>query len=193
MPLEDGHRKTADRDLGHETSPSETKKCRLSGQFLCPIVVGEGYCHRMPASFYIRDLRARYGPGLLLVPAVAAVIRDEHDRLLLQRKPGKEGWSLPAGGIEPGESPDAALCREVLEETGRRVLRHRLLAAFGGADFRYTYPNGDRVEYTVLLFRCQVSDAQSGQLDPETVELRFVSRTDMPKLSLPYPLDALFS
>ncbi len=30
-------------------------------------------------------------------------------------------YKFPGGGIEPGESKEAALCREVLEECGRRV------------------------------------------------------------------------
>lgn len=31
------------------------------------------------------------------------------------------GWTLPGGGLEPGEEPAGAMVREVLEETGFRV------------------------------------------------------------------------
>jgi 8-oxo-dGTP pyrophosphatase MutT (NUDIX family) len=36
------------------------------------------------------------------------------------------GWEIPAGNVEPGESPEVAGAREVLEETGWRAgpLRH---------------------------------------------------------------------
>jgi 8-oxo-dGTP pyrophosphatase MutT (NUDIX family) len=107
----------------------------------------------MPGPSHIRDLRALVGSRLLLVPSVAAVIRDG-GRLLLQRKAGGEGWSLPAGAIEPGETPEEALRREVVEETGLRLREVALAAAVGGREFRHTYPNGDRVEYTVLVYRC---------------------------------------
>jgi len=59
---------------------------------------------------YYRALRERMGTELLLIPAVAAVIRDEHGRILIQRS--RHGvWSLPAGAIEPGESPAQAAVR----------------------------------------------------------------------------------
>ena len=101
----------------------------------------------MASSPYIRALRARIGRGLVLLPSVAAVIHDPDGRLLLQRKPGAEGWSLPAGGIEPGESPEDALRREVLEEIGRAVRTARLLDVVGGKAYRHSDPNGDRLSF----------------------------------------------
>ncbi len=53
------------------------------------------------------------------------------DRLLLARSPGwPEGmFSCPAGFMEPGETPEAAVRREVAEETGVQVGAVRFLAA----------------------------------------------------------------
>ncbi len=55
-------------------------------------------------------------------PAVGVVVVDE-DRgvLLLWRHrvlTGTWGWEVPAGGVDPGESPEQGAAREVLEETG---------------------------------------------------------------------------
>jgi 8-oxo-dGTP diphosphatase len=44
-------------------------------------------------------------------------------------------FQLPGGGIDPGESPIAALHREVFEETGWRIAAPRRLGAFR----RFTY------------------------------------------------------
>ena len=146
----------------------------------------------MQLSPYISGIRSKIGNDLLLLPSVAAVIHDDLGRLLLQNKGGSEGWSLPAGAIEPGENPEEALCREVLEETGQTVNRASLISAFGGKDFRHTYSNGHQVEYLVLLYRCSTDSVAKQPIDPETVELRYFDMIDLPRLGLPYPLDLLF-
>ena len=147
----------------------------------------------MTASTYIKEMRKKIGHDLLLVPCVAAVITDQEGNILLQEKSGGESWSLPAGGIEPGESPDEAIIREVLEETGLHVIVERVLGVFGGADFRYQYPNNDNVEYTVVLYRCQVTGVCAPPQDSETVSLAYFSEQNMPPLALPYPKDILFA
>jgi 8-oxo-dGTP pyrophosphatase MutT (NUDIX family) len=64
------------------------------------------------------------------VPCAGAVIFDDDGRLLLIRRghePGRGLWSIPGGRIEPGESDQQAVVREVLEETGLQVSCGRLL------------------------------------------------------------------
>ncbi|MEZ4702499.1 MAG: NUDIX domain-containing protein [Rhodothermales bacterium] len=141
---------------------------------------------------YYQQIRVRIGHQLMMVPSVAAVIRDEEGRLLLQHKASGEGWSLPAGAIEPGERPEDALRREVREETGLIVTARAILGVFGGAAFRYVYPNGDAVEYTVVLYRCDITGGHLAACDAETGSLRFHSRAGMPLLALPYPTELLF-
>lgn len=48
-------------------------------------------------------------------------------------------FQLPGGGIDPGESPLAALHREVLEETGWRIAAPRRLGAFRRFTFMPDY------------------------------------------------------
>lgn len=144
------------------------------------------------ASDYILSLRSKMGSQLILLPSVAAVISDAQGRLLLQEKSSGEGWSLPAGGIEPGETPQQAIAREVMEETGLEVIHSEVLAVFGGRDFRYTYPNGDEVEYLVVLFQCQTQGEPGGFTDSETASLKYTAYEEMPKLAQPYPMELLF-
>lgn len=56
------------------------------------------------------------------VGAYAVVI--DGDRMLMAHwsDRGRSGWTLPGGGLDPGEHPTAAVVREVSEETGYDVV-----------------------------------------------------------------------
>jgi len=59
-----------------------------------------------------------------VIGCVGAVIKDDQGRLLLIKRghePGAGLWSLPGGRVEPGETDDQALVREMQEETGLAV------------------------------------------------------------------------
>jgi hypothetical protein len=80
-----------------------------------------------------------------------------------------------------------------MEETGLKVQVKKLLGVYGGApDFRFTYANGDQVEYVIALFACEVIGGKMVALDEETLRLEFFSREKMPQLALGYPVDVLF-
>jgi 8-oxo-dGTP pyrophosphatase MutT (NUDIX family) len=135
---------------------------------------------------YYASLRQRLGSELLLIPAVAAVVHDAAGRVLVQER--RDGnYSLPAGAIEPGERPEDAVIREVLEETGLNVEPVELLGVFGGSGYREQYCNGDTVEYTVCLFRCVAVSGTIGGLDGESTDLHYFAPHEVPMLRTEYP------
>jgi ADP-ribose pyrophosphatase YjhB (NUDIX family) len=70
-------------------------------------------------------------------PAVGVILeRDEHIVLVRRRFEPMAGlWSLPAGFMEYGESPEATAVRETLEETGLEIELTGLQNAYrAGAD-----------------------------------------------------------
>ena len=65
------------------------------------------------------------------VRVVAAALYDDAGRVLIsERPPGKHlagRWEFPGGKLDPGESEEAALRRELTEELGITLLRARPL------------------------------------------------------------------
>jgi|SRR4051794_31647215 8-oxo-dGTP diphosphatase len=61
------------------------------------------------------------------VAAYGVIIRDGQILLSHWNEHGRSGWTLPGGGIEPGEHPATAAVREIHEETGYTASLDRLL------------------------------------------------------------------
>lgn len=85
-----------------------------------------------PGSLGIQGIQGSPGSGPPLIQCVGAVITDECGRMLLilrGHEPGQGLWSVPGGKIEPGETDQEAVAREVREETGLDVTCGRLLGS----------------------------------------------------------------
>lgn len=78
--------------------------------------------------------------------AIAVILNQHQDQVLLVKRRDIPVWVLPGGGVDPGESPEQAVVREVLEETGLHVKIVRQLAEYSPIN-RWTSP--------VHLFLCQ--------------------------------------
>jgi NAD+ diphosphatase len=108
-------------------------------------------------------------------PAVIVMVTDEHDRLLLGNNALWEPhrFSLLAGFVEPGESLEAAVIREVFEESGLKVVNPTYLASQP-----WPFPQS-----LMLGFRAEVAPG----VDPEAliadgeeiVKLRWFTREEL--------------
>jgi 8-oxo-dGTP diphosphatase len=119
------------------------------------------------------------GPALVLVSAVALV--DTDGRVLLARRPeGKSMaglWEFPGGKVGVGETPEAALIRELKEELDIDVTES-CLAPFAFASHAY-----EDFHLLMPLFVCRVWD---GEVRPcEGQELKWVRPVRMRELAMP--------
>ena len=116
---------------------------------------------------------------MVLVSAVALI--DKDNRVLLAKRPEGKAmaglWEFPGGKIETGETPEAALVRELQEELGietwNSCLAPLTFASHSYEDFHLMMP----------LFACRkwegIVTAQEGQ------ELAWVHARDLRKYPMP--------
>lgn len=118
-------------------------------------------------------------------PAVIVAVQDREDRLLLGSNAMWQGnrYSLLAGFVEPGESLEAAVVREVFEESGLRVVDPVYLGSQP-----WPFPAS-----LMLGFRALTDPVEPGELAPdgtEILDLRWFTREelrDSAELILPGP------
>lgn len=72
-------------------------------------------------------------------PNVGIVICNRQGQVLWARRYGQHSWQFPQGGINPGESAEQAMYRELFEEVGLRKKDVRILA-FTRSWLRYKLP-----------------------------------------------------
>jgi ADP-ribose pyrophosphatase YjhB (NUDIX family) len=119
--------------------------------------------------------------------SVAGVLfSPDRKSLLLILRRDVPVWVLPGGGIDPGESPEEAILREILEETTLSVKIVRLIG---------TYTPINRLTRTTLLFElAPLSGTPSSSC--ETQAAAYFPLSHLPPMPPPYPewiADALLS
>lgn len=117
------------------------------------------------------------------LPGVGAIIIRRNKIVLVQRgrNPLKGYWSLPGGLIEPGEKIEAALIREVREETGLIVRPKKLFEIFE----RIMLDPQGRPEYHYILhdYLCTITGGQLEAGDDAGV-VAWAPRPDLKSLKL---------
>ncbi len=110
---------------------------------------------------------------------VAVVVIDADDNVLLvnqfRQAVGKELLEIPAGGIDPGEDPEAAVRRELQEEIGYLPRKLENLGGF------YSAP-GYCTEYLHLYLATDLIPSQLYAEDTEGISIVRVTTSQIPSL-----------
>lgn len=142
---------------------------------------------------YIKYMRQSIGTDTLLTVGCGAIIVDNRNRILLQRRKDFGDWGVPGGMMELGESFEVAMKREVYEETNLEVLKASLFGLYSGEKCFAEYPNGDKIYGVQVIFQV---DEFSGDIindSTEGYELVFFEKENIPTelnpRQAPYILD----
>lgn len=120
-------------------------------------------------------------PGCAVLPVVAAALLNKEGRVLLQQRPSGKAmaglWEFPGGKMETGETPEAALARELSEELGIEVDEEAMApASFASATI------GDR-RLLLLLFLVERWKGTPAALEAEA--LVWATPSEMRALAMP--------
>ncbi|MBM44821.1 MAG: NUDIX hydrolase [Acidimicrobiaceae bacterium] len=117
-------------------------------------------------------------PTAAPVCCVGAVLVADEKLLLIRRKnpPAQNLWSLPGGRVEPGESWQAAVEREVREETA--------LEASCGEFIGWVEREAENRRYLIADFEIEALNLEKARPGDDATELIFVSRSQLNDLDL---------
>jgi ADP-ribose pyrophosphatase YjhB (NUDIX family) len=124
---------------------------------------------------------------LNVAAAVAGVIVDEQGRMVVLvrgKEPGKGKWDLPGGFVDPGDTAEEALRREVREEIGLEVTG---MSYLGSGTNVYEYM-GVRYRTLDLGFACEALQvAQARPREDEIAEVLFLSPREIDPARFAFP------
>jgi ADP-ribose pyrophosphatase YjhB (NUDIX family) len=135
----------------------------------------------MARTDYLNDPNAPEANSI--VPAVSVVVPDDRGRILLIRRVDNNYWSIPGGGMEPGESIRQAATREVREETGINCEVTGLVGIYSNPQHVAAYDDGEvRQEFSICLTAQVLSG--SPRTSSESSEVRFVPVADIARFDI---------
>ncbi len=136
-------------------------------------------------------------------PCVGMLLLNGEDKVFVGRRidTAKEGdniWQMPQGGIDKGETPEAAVLREMEEEIGtgkaeiiaesRQWLHYDLPDHLVGKVWKGKY-RGQKQRWFALRFLGQDADIDLATEHPEFDAWQWVELEDVPGLVIPFKRD----
>jgi 8-oxo-dGTP diphosphatase len=109
---------------------------------------------------------------------VTAAVISDGEKILITRRPDDKRhpglWEFPGGKVDPGESPEEALCREIREELDVEV---KVLKIFEVVFHRYEWG-----PVLILAYSCRLLTSAIRNLG--VAEHRWIHPSELPEFSI---------
>jgi 8-oxo-dGTP diphosphatase len=117
-----------------------------------------------------------------ILPAVAAAIFNDKGEILLQKRKDMNQWCIISGHVEFGETIEAAILREIEEETNVKANITRFIGTYSSPESQ-TYNYHDRtVQYITSYFEAKLTGTIAPNFsNSETAALKFFNVENIPE------------
>ena len=125
---------------------------------------------RDPSGFEIKRSIVKHPGSAVMMPV------DDQDRILLVKQfrlPAEQYlWEIPAGRIDPGETPEQTAERELSEETGYKAKTWVKLTSYWASP-------GYVAEKMNLFLALDLTEGPQNLMDDEKIEMRWFSKEEV--------------
>ncbi|MGP0221966.1 MULTISPECIES: NUDIX hydrolase [unclassified Paenarthrobacter] len=118
--------------------------------------------------------------------AYAVIVQDGRILLAYWKQDGKEGWTLPGGGLDLAEHPVDGCRREVFEETGYEAHIDGMLGIDVGHWPRDVQPDGAVRDFQALrlVYEASITGGElTHEVDGSTTHAAWIPLEDVPGLN----------
>ncbi len=117
-----------------------------------------------------------------LKAGVAAIILNQENQVLLQKRADVGLWGIPSGHVEIGETVSEAVIREVKEEANLDIRIEKLVGVYSEPDSQvFDYPNGKKVHFITTCFLAEITGGDLKCNSDESLEINFFDQDNLPE------------
>jgi ADP-ribose pyrophosphatase YjhB (NUDIX family) len=139
-------------------------------------------------NFELLPVVEKNGPAFPLSTVGALIFNRRGEMLMLRTHKWSNKWGIPGGKIKWGETSEAALRREIKEETNLRVTDIRFVLAQDCIHSKEFYRDA---HFVLLNYTCRVTGKTDVKLNHEAQEFAWVTPAAAKKLKLNKPTKVL--
>lgn len=167
------------------TNPTRRANPPVTSDYLSPSQrIASSLVSQQPDPEQVADntIANQAGNGIHPIRLGAKAVISDRDRVLLireQRTDGSLFWTLPGGGLKPGESHREGLRREVDEELQCRITVGETIARC-----RYDHTTWRRTVTYYLVFTCELDGRPTPNPAHGIIEYKWVPSSDLPATTL---------